>query len=115
MGGGGGSGATCSSSTCTQTDRQTGHVTTIPNTPAPRLDPSRAPSCPPLTPADPWPPSVTGALGCVDWTPGGGTGDGGKDPALVDQYAGPTRRVGEGGDGDRRAGGQLSRECAERA
>lgn len=58
------------------TDRQTGHVTTIPNTPAPRPNPSRAPSCPRLTPADPWRPSVTGLwdvlIGSRGWSGRGG-------------------------------------------
>lgn len=68
------------------TDRQTGHVTTIPNTPAPRPNPSRAPSCPRLTPADPWRPSVTGLwdvlIGSRGWS-GRWGGLRGWDPVIA--------------------------------
>lgn len=69
------------------TDRQTGHVTTIPNTPAPRPNPSRAPSCPRLTPADPWRPSVTGLwdvlIGSRGWSGRWGGALRGRDPVLA--------------------------------
>ena len=54
------------------TDRQSGHVTTIPNTPVPRPNPSQPPPYPQLTPDDPYSHLLQGSGMC--WLARGGVG-----------------------------------------